>query len=233
MKKFISSILILGFTVVPMSYAAFAQEETEILSEVQTETETIQEGMSTKEQESLDTQEDNDIDKQSGDLKEDEDTQIYSEKIQYEIVPEATQQNNAQEKEVFEDVQADDGSESFQISPETRNKLKKVAAVLPLFVAKKCVELIFNYITKIRPGKMENEFNECSKATVEICWSTIKNDVSPGEAWSEYNNCKTLAKNDCFNEYTLMKNAKRLGFVVKVVNFLFDTYNIVNSKNFR
>ena len=44
MKKFISSILILGFAVMPMSYMAFAQGETE------TKTEVIQGRMSDKEQ---------------------------------------------------------------------------------------------------------------------------------------------------------------------------------------
>lgn len=236
MKKFISSILILGFTVMPMSYAAFAQEEAEILSEVQTETEAIQEGMSAKEQKAFDTQEDNDIDKQSGDLKEDEDTKIYTEEIQYEIMPESTQQDTQEErlKDIQKDVQTNEEFKSFQISPETKNKLKRFAAILPLFVAKKCVEILFNYLTKSRSSKLKDAFNDCSKVTVETCWSNIKSTVSVEEAGAKFKECKALTENIyCANEHKSMKNAERLGFVFMVVNFLFDTYNIVNSKNFR
>lgn len=236
MKKFISSILILGFTIMPMSYVAFAQEETEIVGEVQIETEAIQEGVSAKEQKSLDTQEDTDIGKQSGDLKEDEDTQTYTEEIQYEIMPESTQQDAQEEKlkDIQKDVQNNENSKSFQIPPETKNKLKKFAAVLPLFVAKKCVGILFNYLTKSRYNKLKDVFNDCSKATVETCWSNIKSTVSIEEAGTKFKECKALTENIyCANEYKSMENAERLGFAFMVVKFLFDTYNIVSFKNFR
>ena len=225
MKKFISSILILGFTVMPMSYVAFAQEETKILSEVQneTETESIQAGTSDKEQKDLEIQEDNDIDKKSEDIKEEKDAQFYTEKVQCEMIPELTQKDTQEEKlkDIQKDVKTNEDFKSFQLSPETKSKLKKIAVSLPIVVVGAVVRVFFNYIVK----NFEDKFNDCNKVSVESCWSAVKSNVSVKEAWGEYNKCKALAKNEyCSNEYTLMKNAKILDFAFKLGKFILDTY---------
>lgn len=219
MKKFISSILILGFTVMPMSYVVFAQEGTAIVSEVQTENEAIKEGMFTKGQTALATQEDNNIGKQSEDLKEYEDTQAYTKEFQYATMQEETQQDT-QEKN-FQDVQKDaktnEDFKSFQLSPETKSKLKKIAVPLSIVV----VGAVFNYIVK----NFEEKFNDCNKVSVESCWSAAKSDVSVEDAWGKYEACKDLAKNKyCSNEYILMKSAKILDFAFKLGKFILDTY---------
>lgn len=235
MKKFISSILILGFTVMPMSYVVFAQEGTAIVSEVQTENEAIKEGMFTKGQTALATQDDNNIGKQSEDLKEYEDTQAYTKEFQYATMQEETQQDT-QEKN-FQDVQnyvqINENSESFLISPEIKNNLKKVSVMLPLFVAKKCVRLLFNYLSKRRPDYLKDRFNVCKKLYTDLCWKGKNSDIDAENLLTEYNKCEELAQSTyCANKYKSMKNAEKLGFAVKIVDFLFDVYKIVNSKNF-
>lgn len=219
MKKFISSILILGFTVMPMSYVVFAQEGTAIVSEVQTENEAIKEGMFTKGQTALATQEDNNIGKQSEDLKEDEDAQAYTKEFQYATMLEETQQYT-QEKN-FQDVQKDaktnEDFKSFQLSPETKSKLKKIAVPLSIVV----VGAVVNCIVK----NFEDKFNDCNKVSVERCWSAVKSDVSVEDAGSKYEACKDLAKNEyCFNKYILMNSAKILDFAFKLGKFILDTY---------
>lgn len=238
MKKLISSILVLGFTSMPISCICLADEKPLIASEIPNETINDDKQLHTQNEETILEEGKLEV------LDENKDIQICENNVK-NVTEQETNTEDIAKNKIFQDAQADASKNLVNISSESKEKLKMVAKFAGPLIMTIGGMIAVKYFANIRPKKLKDQYKTCYDTNFDICQTgarmhlnqmynyNLKNATEDYNAKNLYNDlhsalieshaaCKQNSEQLCSKEYVSVKRAKNLSLAIQIGKFLLD-----------